>query len=143
MNVKALSRHDIIMNFTTPPGADDIACIANSVLKSMPGELKDCCEELKLQIEEFPDAVIEDEMDIETPYDLLALYRSANEISPGIEKKTGSGEDTLILYRRPILDLWSETGDDLASLVREVVIEEIARASEFSDSEIQALIKSL
>lgn len=143
MNVKAISRQEIIMNYAASPSSDDILGIALIVLQQMPRELTEICDELGVQVEEFPDTAIEQEMELETPYDLLALFRSGNEISPGVQKKVANGEDALILYRRPILDLWCETGDDLAALVREVVVEEIARANDFSETDIQALIKNL
>ena len=92
-------------------------------------------------VEEFPDDVTEAEMELETPYELLALFRSGKEIAPGVEKKVANGEDVLVLYRRPILDLWCETGDDLNALVREIVIEEIARTQEFSENDIAEMLK--
>ena len=129
------------MNYSSPPSADDVTVIASQVLDSLPDELSELCEELVLQVEEFPDEMIDAELELEGPYDLLALYRSSKEIAPGVEKKVANGEDRLLLFRRPILDLWCETGDDLANLVREIVIEEIARSHEFSEADIQAMLK--
>lgn len=140
MTAKALSRHEIIMNFTTSPSLDDLAVMARQILESLPDELSASCEELGLQVEEFPDEGIEEEMDLETPYELLALFRSGKEIAPGVQKKVANEDDVLLLFRRPILDLWCETGDDLTSLVREVVIEEIARGLEFSEDDIKEMI---
>jgi len=34
------------------------------------------------------------------------------------------------------LDLWCETGEDLSGLLREVVIEEISRAFDYSEDDI-------
>lgn len=140
MTAKALSRHEIIMNFTTSPSLDDLSVMARQILESLPDELAVSCEELSLQVEEFPDEVIEEEMDLSTPYELLALFRSGKEIAPGVQKKVANEEDALLLFRRPILDLWCETGDDLATLVREVVIEEIARGLEFSEEDIKEMV---
>lgn len=142
MSGASISKQDIIMNYATPPGAEEIAGMAVNVMQNLPRELAAKCEELEIQIEEFPDSSIEQEMELETPYDLLALYRSGKEIFPGVQKKVANTEDCLILYRRPILDLWCETGEDLASLLREVIIEEIARSHEFSDADIQSFVKS-
>jgi predicted Zn-dependent protease with MMP-like domain len=140
MTAKALSRHEIIMNFTMSPSLDDLAVMARQILESLPDELSASCEELGLQVEEFPDEAVEEEMDLETPYELLALFRSGKEIAPGVQKKVANEDDVLLLFRRPILDLWCETGDDLTSLVREVVIEEIARGLEFSEDDIKEMI---
>ncbi len=141
MTAKAMSRQQIIMNHSTPPSGDDITVIASQVTENLPDEIAGLCEELQVQIEEFPDETTENEMELETPYELLALYRSGKQIAPGVQKKVANGEDVVILYRRPILDLWCETGDDLTALVREIVIEEIARAHEFAEADIQSMLK--
>jgi predicted Zn-dependent protease with MMP-like domain len=59
-------------------------------------------------------------------YDLVALYRNGKEIAPGVQRKIANDDDLLILYRRPILDLWCDTQDDLTGLLREVMIQELA-----------------
>ena len=141
MTAKAMSKQEIIMNYSSPPSADDITVLAMQVLNSLPDELAEACEELGLQVEEFPDETLESEMELETPYELLALYKSGKELTPGVQKKVANDDDVLLLFRRPILDLWCETGDDLANLVREVIIEEIARSQEFSEGDIAEMLK--
>ncbi|OFW87834.1 MAG: hypothetical protein A3J37_07580 [Alphaproteobacteria bacterium RIFCSPHIGHO2_12_FULL_45_9] len=128
------------MNFSSPPNADDIAVFARQALENLPDELSGKCEELVLEIEEFPDDATMQDLEIETPYELLALYHSAKEISPGVQKKIANGEDKIVVYRRPILDVWCETGEDLGRLIREIIIEELARGFEFSDEDIQDMV---
>lgn len=140
MTAKAVSRQEIIMNFSSPPNADDIAVFARQAVENLPDELSGKCEELILEIEEFPDDATMQDLEIETPYELLALYHSAKEISPGVQKKIANGEDKIVVYRRPILDVWCETGEDLGRLIREIIIEELARGFEFSDEDIQDMV---
>ena len=140
MTAKAVSRQEIIMNFSTPPTADDLAVFARQALETLPDELSSRCEDLVLDVEEFPDDAVAQDLDIDSPYELLALYHSGKEISPGVQKKIANGEDKLVLYRRPILDVWCESGDDLGILVREIMIEELSRGFEFSDDDIQDMI---
>jgi predicted Zn-dependent protease with MMP-like domain len=47
--------------------------------------------------------------------------------------------DMIFLYRRPLLDYWCETGEDLAHLVRHVLIHEIGHHFGFSDEDMEAL----
>lgn len=129
----------IIMNFTFSPSAEDLEVIAASILEQLPEELVNFCESVAVRVEDFPDAATEQELEVEDPYELLALFRSGKEISPGIEKKTANDDDVLILYRRPILDVWCETGEDLAALIRQVTIEELGRHFEFSEDEIDEM----
>ncbi|MEP1030880.1 MAG: metallopeptidase family protein, partial [Alphaproteobacteria bacterium] len=41
--------------------------------------------------------------------------------------------------RRPILDYWCETGEDLAHLIRHVLIHEIGHHFGFSDADMERL----
>ncbi len=141
MTARASSRQEIVMNFSSPPSGDDLGVLAQQVLETLPDELIAKIEDLDLLVEEFPDEVIEQDMELGSPYELLALYRSGKEISPGVEKKVANSDDELVLYRRPILDLWCETGEDLSGLLREVMIEEIARAFDFPEQDIVEMMK--
>lgn len=143
MTAKAVSRQEIIMNFSSAPSSDDIAVLARQVLEGLPDELAVKCEELILEVEEFPDDATMQDLEIETPYELLALYHSASEISPGVQKKIANGEDKITVFRRPILDVWCETGEDLGRLIREIIVEELARGFEFSDEDIQDMVSNL
>ena len=140
MTAKVVSRQEIIMNFSTPPSADDLAVFARQALESLPSELAVKCEDVILEIEEFPDDATMQDLDLETPYELLALYHSAKEVSPGVQKKIANGEDKIVLYRRPVLDVWCESGEDLGLLVREILMEELARGFEFSEDDVQDMI---
>ncbi len=134
-----MDRQQIIMNFTVPPSAEDIEAIAKEALASLPNELARHCENLVLQVEDFPDETTEAEMELESPYDLIALFRSGSQISPGVKSKVANDDDVLIIYRRPLLDMWCDTGEDLNTLVRQVIIEEIGQNFEFTDAEIEEM----
>ena len=132
-----MDRQQIIMNFTVPPSNEDIKVIAEETLDILPEELLEYCESLLIEVEEFPDEAIEDELDLDDSYDLLALYRNGNEISPGIEKKGNDENSTLIIYRRPLLDYWCESQDSLNDVIRNTMIEELADNFDFTDDEIE------
>lgn len=129
----------ILMNFSTPPSLDDLEAIANEQLDLMPDEFAECYETLTIQIEEVPDEATEADLELDDPFDLLALYKAGKELSPGVETKNTNGDDVLILYRRPILDVWCETGEDLTQIMREAIIEEIGNQFDFSDEDIEEM----
>ena len=129
----------IIMNFTMPPSLDDISILARNILEIFPEELQEHCADLTFEVDDFPDETIERDLDLDDPYDLVAFYRSGKQLSPGIEKKSANDDDILMIYRRPLLDMWCETGEDLTAILRQVMIEEIARHHEFSDDDIDEL----
>lgn len=134
-----MEQHRIIMNFTVPPGTDDIETMAAEVRSALPEELEEYCEKLAIKIEEFPDDAMQEELELEDPYELIALYRSGKEISRGVQRKVANDDDVLFIFRRPLLDLWSDTQDDLTALLREVIIEELARNFDFSEDEISEM----
>ena len=129
----------IVMNFSVPPSVDDISVIANEQMEDMPDELSEFCEDIIIQIEEIPDEATEADLELDDPYELLALYRAGKEISPGVETKAANDDDVLILYRRPLLDAWVEDGADLTQTIRDAMIEEIANNFNFSEEEIEEM----
>ena len=132
MNLPASCRH------TTPPSLEDLDAIAAAVFAEIPEELRRHAADVVIRIEDFPDEDTEREMGLESPFDLLGLYRgSAMDIHayggvPG-------GVDMILLYRRPILDYWCETGEDLAGLVRHVLIHEIGHHFGLSDDDMSRI----
>ena len=124
-------RQEIIMNFGCAPSLDDILTIARSILAALPDELAEGADDLELDVQDFPDETTAMENNVEDIYDLLALYKSAKEIVPGVQKKDAQGNDALVLYRRPILDYWCESGEQFEIAVRQILIEEIATQQGF------------
>lgn len=131
----------IIMNFTVSPSLEDLEVIACNAIDNIPDELAGFLDAVGVVVEEFPDETLENELELDDPFDLVALYRSGKEISPGIEKKSANDDDILMIFRRPLLDMWCDTGEDLAALVHQVIIEELARNFDFSDDEIEDMAR--
>lgn len=136
-----MDRRQIIMNFTVPPSAEDLAVIARDALDSLPEELLEFCEDLDLSVEDMVEDAIAAELGFDDPFELFALFRSGGEISPGVERKTTREDDTLFLFRRPILDLWCESGEDLGVTVRQIMIAELGQNFDFSEEEIDEMTR--
>lgn len=135
----AMDTRQIIMNFTVAPSVEDLQVLSVAIFEDMPEELLGFCENMQVLVEDFVDEATEIELDLEDPYDVLVLFRNGKEISPGVEKKSAENADNLVLYRRSILDMWCDTGDDLTKLIRQLMIEEIGRQFGFSDEEINEM----
>ena len=124
--------------FTVPPGLAEIEAIARAALKTIPRELRRHVADVVIHIEEFPDAETEREMGLESPYDLLGLYRGVSLDRQSVVD-TRDDIDMIFLYRAPILDYWCETGEDLAHVVRHVLIHEIGHHFGFSDDDMERI----
>ena len=121
-----------------PPALADIEALARNALASIPHELKRQLGPIVIRVEEFPDEETEAEMGLESPFDILGLYRgvalprkSVSDPQPNI--------DMVFLYRQPILDYWCETGDDLERIVRHVLVHEIGHHFGFSDADMERI----
>lgn len=124
--------------FTVAPTLDDIAGIAEAALAGLPTVLSAPVAGVVLVVEEFPDDDVAAEMSLDSPFDLMGLYVG---VPFGEKELTGTPQDLdrIILYRRPILDYWSESGEDLTHLVRHVLIHEIGHHYGFSDEDMDRL----
>lgn len=134
-----MDRQQIIMSYSTPPSAEELGVIAQNAIESLPEEILEFCEDLAIVVEDIPDETLEQELELDDPYDLIALFRSGRQISPGVERKVANEDDILVIFRRPLLDMWCETGDDLSLIIRQVMIEELAQNFDFSDEEIDEM----
>jgi predicted Zn-dependent protease with MMP-like domain len=121
-----------------PPTLGDIEALAAEALKTIPGELKRHLGPLVIRVEEFPDEETEAAMELESPFDILGLYRGVALPHKSVAS-TRADADLVFLYRRPILDYWCETGEDLYRVVRHVLIHEIGHHFGFSDDDMDRL----
>lgn len=128
----------IVHKWSTPPSLDDLAAIGRAAFVTIPEALRRHAEHIVIRVDDFPDDETVREMELESPFDLLGLYRGVS-----IDRKsvidTPDDLDMVFLYRRPILDYWAETGDSLEDLVRHVLIHEIGHHFGFSDDDMEAI----
>ncbi len=120
------------------PTLDDIATIARDALEALPEAFRRHVRDVAIQVAEFPDAETEREMDLASPFDLLGLYRGVPFGEQGMAE-TRQDVDMIFLYRRPMLDYWCETGEELGLLIRHVLIHEIGHHFGLSDEDMERI----
>jgi len=135
-----MSQQRIIMNYTIPPSNEDIQVLAEETFDSIPEEIMEFCDNLVVQVEDVADEALEADLNLDDPFDLILLYRKGSELTPGVEKKVANEDDVLIIFRRPFLDYWCETQEDLNNLLRQLMIEELGQNFDFSDDEIEEMV---
>jgi predicted Zn-dependent protease with MMP-like domain len=124
--------------FTLPPTLDDLSALAREAFATIPAELRHHVDGVVIRVDEFPDEDTEREMELETPFDLLGLYRGVD-IGHKSTTTIANDVDMIFLYRRPLLDYWCETGEDLTQLVRHVLIHEIGHHFGLSDEDMERI----
>ena len=123
---------------TPSPTLEDIEEIAAEAYGTIPEVLRAHVESVAIRVEQFPDDETLAEMEAQSPFELLGLYRGVSLD----QKSIGDAPediDRIFLYRRPLLDYWCETGEELGALVRHVLIHEIGHHFGFSDDDMEAI----
>lgn len=124
--------------FTAPPSLPELEDIARQAFRGIPAELRRHADGVVIHIEDFPDAETEREMHLESPFDLLGLYRGVSLDQKSVSEAPAD-VDMIFLYRRPILDYWLESGEDLPHIVRHVLIHEIGHHFGLSDDDMERI----
>ena len=120
------------------PSLADFEQLANLAWNRLPAEFRRASGDLVIRVEDFASDEVLDTMQIEDPFELTGLYQGVS-----IDRKSVSdmpqGPDMVFLYRRPLLDEWSEGEVSLGHLVTHVLIHEIGHHFGLSDADIAAI----
>jgi predicted Zn-dependent protease with MMP-like domain len=121
------------------PTAADIERVGREVLAELPALFRAQVRDVVIRVEDFPDEETEREMELESPYDLLGLYRGVpvghgSELGPPRQDV-----DMIFLYRAPLLHYWCETGEPLDDIVRNTLIHEIGHHFGYSDEDMERI----
>ena len=126
------------MAYTVPPSLADLERLAADAFATIPPGLAQHVEGVAIHVVDFPDEETIEEMGLGNAFDLLGLYRGVSLDQKSVAV-TAQDVDMIFLYRRPLLDFWCETGEDLPGLVRHVLVHEIGHHFGFSDEDMEAL----
>lgn len=122
-------------NAKAPTLADFEAMAAQAWEKIQP-EFREVCGDLVIRVEDFALDEVLDELDIESPFDLMGLYQGLS-----LDRKSvldvPREPDMVFLYRRAILDYWTENDDEtLGEIITHVLVHEIGHHFGFSDDDM-------
>ena len=130
-------RHDV-QRYGTPPSLADIEAVAREAYAGIPESLRRFVKSVVIRVEDFPDEDTLEEMECESPFDLLGLYKGVDLARKSV-LDTPRDVDMIFLYRRPILDFWCEVGEDLTHVVRHVLVHEIGHHFGLSDDDMERI----
>jgi len=134
--------NDALHGYGAPPSLTDIEAMAREAMTAIPPALRRHAADVVVKVDDFPDDETVEELDLESPFDLLGLYRGVD-----LSRKSGLGQaqdlDMIFLYRRAILDYWCETEEDLGRIVRHVLIHEIGHHFGLSDEDMERIEQEL
>ncbi len=122
----------------SPPSLSDIDALARAALESLPEPFQRFTKGVVLQVADFPEDEVCEQMELESPFDILGLYQGVA-LGQRLMESSGMLPDMVFLYRRPILDYWAESGEDLRHVVRHVLVHEIGHHFGLSDADMEAI----
>ena len=122
----------------TAPTLGEIEALAADAYGRLPEAFRALCDNHIIQVTDFPTEEVQDQMNVETEFDLLGLFQGV-----GLPFQSASAPEQLPnmiwLYRRPILDYWAEHEDSLSAIVTHVLVHEIGHHFGLSDADIEAI----
>lgn len=120
------------------PSLADIEALASDAWDRLPSEFRQLCRDIVFRVEDFATEDVLDELGIESPFDLMGLYKGVS-----LDRKSVLAQslepDMVFLYRRAILDYWAESDETLGHLVTHVLVHEIGHHFGLSDADMEAI----
>ena len=120
------------------PTLADFEELARQALEQIPTRMRVKMENVAIRIEEFPDAEVVAEMELESPFDILGLYRGVS-----LDRKSyfdaATEPDMVFLYRRRSLIIGVKEPIRSTRWCAHVLIHEIGHHFGFSDDDMAAI----
>ena len=124
------------------PSLAELEALAVDAYARLPEEFRSLCENLVVQVTEFPTEEVLDTMGAESKFELLGLFQGV-----GLPFQSATAPEPMPnmvwLYRRPILDYWAEHEESLGSIVTHVLVHEIGHHFGLSDADMEAIEASV
>jgi predicted Zn-dependent protease with MMP-like domain len=112
--------------------------LASQAWSRLPGQFRQMCGDLVIRIVDFADDEVLDELEIDSPFDLLGLYQGVS-LNNKSESDPPREPDLVFLYRRAILDEWTNGEDSLGEIITHVLVHEIGHHFGYSDADMEEI----
>ena len=120
------------------PSLAEMEAMAHENFERLPDTFRKLCEGLIIRVDDFPTDEVLDELQAQSEFDLLGLFQGVG-LPFRSNDESGRLPNMIWLYRRPILDYWSEHDETLGHIVRHVLIHEIGHHFGLSDDDMEAI----
>ncbi|HET9714742.1 MAG TPA: metallopeptidase family protein [Pseudolabrys sp.] len=120
------------------PSLADIEALAAEAYARLPEHFRNLCENLVIRVEDFPSEDVIRSMHLDSEFDILGLFQGVG-LPFQTESVSGAMPNMIWLYRRPILDYWTEHEDSLGEIVTHVLVHEIGHHFGLSDEDMEAI----
>ena len=120
------------------PSLEQMEVLATEAFACLPQNFRSLCEGVIIKIDDFPTDEVLDDLGAESEFGLLGLFQGV-----GLPHRSDSEPmqmpNMIWLYRRPILDYWSEHDETLGAIITHVLVHEIGHHFGLSDGDMEAI----
>jgi predicted Zn-dependent protease with MMP-like domain len=117
------------------PSIEEIDALARRAFDRLPDEFKMLAADVVIRVLDLaPDDVL-DALGIEDALELLGLFQGVA-LAQQVTGRTGQLPNMIFLYRRGILDYWSDHHETLGAIVTHVLVHEIGHHFGLSDADM-------
>jgi predicted Zn-dependent protease with MMP-like domain len=121
------------------PTLEDFEVLAREAFAELPQAFRQRVGEVTFMVADFPDDDVVDHLEAESPFDILGLFEGVGMAHASATPRTGEMPNRIWLYRRPILDYWSEHEETLGAIVSHVLVHEIGHHFGLSDEDMEEI----
>ena len=124
-----------MMEHAAVPSLEDFEALVQDAYRTLPERFRAMCGDLVIRVADFADDEVLDALGLQSPFDLLGLYQGVSlDLKSSLDLP--QGPDMVFLYRRPILDYRTATGETLEAIVTHVLVHEIGHHFGLSDADM-------
>lgn len=120
------------------PSQTDLEALAAEAFSALPTAFRSRCEGVAILVRDLPEQNVLDALGLDNEFDLLGLYEGVD-LSQEEAGRVATDVNRIFLYRRPLLDYWSEHDETLGALITHVLVHEIGHHFGLSDEQMEAI----
>ena len=128
----------IVWRGASAPTLVQFEVLAIEAFRRLPQNFRLMCADLVIKIDDFATDEVLDHLGARSEFDVLGLFQGV-----GLPFRSESAPvqmpNMIWLYRRPILDYWSEHDETLGEIITHVLVHEIGHHFGMSDADMEAI----
>ena len=120
------------------PSLEQFEVLAIEAFRRLPEKFRALCADLVIKIDDFPTDEVLDHLGARSEFDVLGLFQGVG-LPQQSHQDIARLPNMVWLYRRPILDYWSEHDETLGAIVTHVLVHEIGHHFGLSDDDMETI----